>query len=69
MPLPLNHEATLTRFKALPLKAVFFLLDTAAGTLVRHEVRRCPETGLTLTLKTNPAQPARPPAQRTQHHG
>jgi hypothetical protein len=38
-------------FETLPLLRVFYTLDMAEGALYRHEVRRDPISGLTLTRK------------------
>lgn len=38
-------------FTEMVLIRTFHTLDMAAGTMVRHEVRRDPATGLTLTRK------------------
>lgn len=51
-------------FEALPLLKVFYSVDTATGDLLRHEVRRDPDTGLTLTAP----RPDMGPNKETKDH-
>ena len=44
---------TLNEFRTIPLIRRFISLDERSGDMLRHEVRRDPATGLTLTLGFN----------------
>lgn len=45
---------TLTEFRAIPLLRAFISVDPKTGMMLYTQVRRCPDTGLTLKLTTTP---------------